>query len=246
MQKICLIFAMEAEARPLIERFGLQLIEGYFGYLPTQLYSGLLNGKELFIVLNGKQGGLDLVGCEAAAVTAQLAITRLSPDLIINAGTCGAFKADDAQIGDVYLSSGSIMFHDRRVGDDGGWHEMGLGNYPCIDASDIASSLGLKLGKCTTGSSLDMTETDYEIIRKNGGMLKDMEAGAIAYVASLYKTPLLCVKSVTDHCDGGRATEEEFRENLSLASLALRNACTKIIEYLFLDQPSLFDEELQS
>ena len=53
--------------------------------------------------------------------------------------------------------------------------------------------------------------------------------------------PLLCVKSVTDLCDGGRATDEEFRENLSMASLAFRNACTKIIEYLFLDQPGLFD-----
>ena len=241
MQKICFIIAMEAEARPLIERFGLQLIEGYFGHLPTLLYSGLLNGKELNVVLNGKMGGLDLVGCEPATLTAQLAIERLHPDLIVNAGTCGAFKADGSQIGDVYLSEGGIMFHDRRIGDDGGWHEMGLGNYPCIDATDIASTLGLKLGKCTTGSSLDMTDTDLAIIRRHGGMLKDMEAGAIAYVAALHKVPLLCVKSVTDLCDGGRATEEEFRENLSMASLALRNACTKIIEYLFLDQPGLFD-----
>jgi nucleoside phosphorylase len=240
MQKICFIIAMKAEAKPLIERFGLQQIEWYFGSLPTQLYSGIINGKELSIVLNGQQDGLDLVGCEAATLTTELAISRLHPDLIINAGTCGAFKADGAHIGDVYLSQGTVMFHDRRVGDDGGWAEMGLGNYPCIDATPIAQTLGLKLGKCTTGSSLDYTDTDMNIMRKNGGQLKDMEAGAIAYVASLHKTPLLCVKSVTDLCDGGRATEEEFHENLTMASLALKDACTKIIEYLFHEEPQLF------
>ena len=240
MQKICFIIAMMAEAKPLIERFGLQQIEWYFGDMPTQLYSGIINGKELNIVLNGQHEGLDLVGCEAATLTAELAISRIQPDLVINAGTCGAFKADGARIGDVYLSQGSVMFHDRRVGDDGGWAEMGLGNYPCIDATHIAEALGLKSGKCTTGSSLDMTDTDLRIIRSNGGQLKDMEAGAIAYVASLHKTPLLCVKSVTDLCDGGRATEEEFRENLHMASQALKDACTKIIEYLFLEEPRLF------
>jgi nucleoside phosphorylase len=240
MQKICFIIAMMAEAKPLIERFGLQQIEWYFGEMPTRLYSGIINGKELNIVLNGQQNGLDLVGCEAATLTTELAISRIHPDLVINAGTCGAFKEDGARIGDVYLSQGSVMFHDRRVGDDGGWAEMGLGNYPCIDATEIATALGLKLGKCTTGSSLDMTDTDLRIMRQNGGQLKDMEAGAIAYVASLHKTPLLCVKSVTDLCDGGRATEEEFHENLAMASNALKDVCTKIIEHLFLEEPRLF------
>ena len=71
-------------------------------------------------------------------------------------------------------------------------------------------------------------------------MLKDMEAGAVAFVASIYKTPLICVKSVTDLCDGGNKTIEEFRANLAMASKALRDACTKIIQYLFVDQPTLF------
>lgn len=240
MQKICLIIAMEAEARPLIERFGLQRVEDYFAPLPTLLYQGIIGGKELSLVLNGKQHGLDLVGCEAATLTAQVAIDRLCPDLILNAGTCGAFRARGAAIGDVYLSRGPVMFHDRRVGDDGGWHDMGIGNYPTMDAAPMAADLGLKLGKVTTGSSLDMLDRDLEIILAEGGELKDMEAGAIAYVASLHSVPLVCIKSVTDLVDGGRPTEEEFHENLALASLALRDACVKVIQYLFLDQPTLF------
>ena len=109
---------------------------------------------------------------------------------------------------------------------------MGVGFYPCIDASQIAKDLGFKLGNCTTGSSLDMADEDLALIKKNGGELKDMEAAAIAWVASLYNTPLMCVKSVTDLCDGGRATEEEFHENLSLASHNVKDACIRILDYL--------------
>lgn len=240
MEKICFIIAMHAEAQPLIERYGLQHIQDFFGDLPTELYRGVINGKELNIVLNGRMNGLDLIGCEAATLTTEAAISRLHPDILINAGTCGAFKSKGANIADVYLSNGPVMFHDRRVGDEGGWHEMGIGNYPTMDARQMARDLELKLGKCTTGSSLDMTDTDLKIILREGGELKDMEAGAIAFVASLHKVPLICVKSVTDLVDGGRATEEEFHENLHRSSVALKEACTKIVQYLMMDQAELF------
>ena len=239
MQKICFIMAMQAEARPLIERYGLQNIEGFFGEVPTELYQGIIAGKEINIVTNGQQHGVDLVGCEAATLATTLAITTLHPDLIINAGTCGAFKANGAGIGDVYLSHGPVMFHDRRISDDP-LGMQSLGNYPTYDARQMARDLGYKLGKCTTGSSLDMSDEDYKVIKENGGELKDMEAGAVAFVASVYKTPVLCVKSVTDLMDGGNKTVEEFRNNLAMASQALRDACVKIIQYLFVDQPTLF------
>lgn len=232
MNRICFQFAMHEEAAPLIEKFKLEHVADFFAPLPPQLYKGVHNSKEILVVLNGQQNGLDLVGCEPATLTTQLIISQLKPDLLINAGTCGAFTANGSQIGDVYLSHEHIVFHDRRVGDSGGWYEMGVGFYPCIDATKMAADLGFKLGKCTTGSSLDMTSDDLRMIQKIGGELKDMEAAAIAWVASLYNTPLLCVKSVTDLCDGGRATEEEFRENLSMAAHNLKDACFKILDYL--------------
>ena len=223
---------MHAEAAPLIEKFDLKVEKGFFSPLPPVLYKGEHNGKEIFVVLNGQQNGLDLVGCEPATLTAQLVLSTIKPDLLINAGTCGAFKSKGSAIGDVYLSDKNICFHDRRVGDNGGWYEMGVGFYPCMDATQMANDLGLKLGRCTTGSSLDMAAEDLAMITKNDGMLKDMEAAAIAWVAQLHNTPLLCIKSVTDLCDGGRATEEEFRENLSMAAQKLKEACFKVLDYL--------------
>ena len=96
----------------------------------------------------------------------------------------------------------------------------------------MASAIGMKLGKVTTGSSLDMQPCDLEIIKVNGGQLKDMEGAAIAFVCSLFQKPILFVKSVTDLCDNGAETIEEFRRNLSKASEALRKANIKVIDYL--------------
>ena len=125
------------------------------------------------------------------------------------------------------------MFHDRRVPGDDEWGTQALGNYPVWEGTaDLAQRLGFKLGKVTTGSSLDMQPCDEEIIRQNHGELKDMEGAAIAFVCSLFKIPILFVKSVTDLCDSGAATYEEFSRNLALASERLRQANVRIIDAL--------------
>ena len=141
MEKICFLFAMHAEAAPLIEKFELKEVPGFFAPMPPVLYKGTHNNKEIFVVLNGQQNGLDLVGCEPATLSTQLLISKLNPTLLINAGTCGAFKSNDSHIGDVYISHEEIMFHDRRVGDSGEWDNIGVGFYPCVDASLLAHNM---------------------------------------------------------------------------------------------------------
>nr|MDE5560395.1 hypothetical protein [Bacteroidaceae bacterium] len=106
-------------------------------------------------------------------------------------------------------------------------------NYPVWKgAGTLARHLGLPLGKVTTGSSLDMQPCDLQIIRENGGELKDMEGAAVAFVCSLMQTPVMFVKSVTDLCDSGAETFEEFSRNLSLASHALMETNIRVIDYL--------------
>ena len=223
---------MQAEAQPFIEHYGVQEVEGFFAPLPCKLYQAEVNGSKLSIVLNGQQHGSDLVGCEAASVATLSAIQRLSPDLIINSGTCGAFMANDAHIGDVFIGN-SVMFHDRRVPGDDEWGTQALGNYPVWEGSAaLADKLGFKMGKVTTGSSLDMQPCDLQIIQENHGELKDMEGAAIAFVCSLFHTPILFVKSVTDLCDSGAETFEEFSKNLALACQKLREANIQVIDEL--------------
>ena len=133
---------------------------------------------------------------------------------------------------EVYIGNG-VMFHDRRVPGDDSWGTQSLGNYPVWEGSQaLAEALGLKMGKVTTGSSLDMQPCDLEIIQKHGGALKDMEGAAVGFVCSLFKTPILYVKSVTDLCDSGAETFEEFSRNLHKACEALRAVNEKVIAYL--------------
>lgn len=230
--KICYIVAMRAEAKPFIEHFNVELQEGFFAPLPCLCYKAEVAGLELYVVLNGAQHDSDLVGCEAASVATLAALQKIQPDLVINSGTCGAFASNGAKIGDVFLGSG-VMFHDRRVPGDDEWGTQALGNYPVWEGTQaLAEKLGFKLGKVTTGSSLDMQPCDEQIIRENHGELKDMEGAAVAFVCSLLHTPILFVKSVTDLCDSGAETYEEFSKNLALASENLRKANVEIIKSL--------------
>lgn len=232
MKRICYVVAMVAEAQPFIEQYGIKQVEGFFSPLPCQLYEGEVNGAILDVVLNGQQNGSDLIGCEAATAATLSAIQRLHPDIVVNSGTCGAFKGNGADIAEVYIGNG-VMFHDRRVPGDDSWGTQSLGNYPVWEGSQaLAEALGLKMGKVTTGSSLDMQPCDLEIIQKHGGELKDMEGAAVGFVCSLFKTPILYVKSVTDLCDSGAETFEEFSRNLHKACEALRAVNEKVIVYL--------------
>ncbi len=232
MKTICYIVAMRDEARPLIEEFGMKEREGFFAPLPCLLYEAEVEGKRLCLVLNGQQHGSDLVGCEAAALTTLVALQRLSPDLVVSSGTCGAFRSKGAEIGKVYVGN-CAMFHDRRVPGDDAWSTQSLGNYPVWEGSEqLAQELGLPLGKVTTGSSLDMQPCDLRMIEEHGGELKDMEGAAVGFVCSLFAKPVLYVKAVTDLCDSTANTLNEFRRNLATASQRLLEANKRIIASL--------------
>ena len=243
MMRVCLIFAMRAEAQPLIEYYGLEEQDGFFSPLPCQLYSspkeGGQEGAALFVVINGSDRGRDLIGCEAAAVTTQAAIMKLQPDLVISAGTCGGWQRYGARVGQTYVADG-VMFHDRRVPGDNEWDTQGLGNYKVWEGSwRIAEALGLPMGKVTTGSSFDLSPEEDQLIDENGGRLKEMEGAAVAFVCSLYKVPVMLVKTVTNLRDaapaqtlpreGGDSQIDSFQENLKRASLSLRETLVEIL-----------------
>lgn len=228
MMKICYIVAMQQEAQPFIDHYGVEEVKDFFAPLPCKLY----RKDDLYIVHNGKIHGSNIIGCEAAAMTTTLAMERLHPDIVVTSGTCGGFKSEGADIADVFIGN-KAMFHDRRVPGDDEWGTQALGNYSVWEGSQkMAAALGLPMAKLTTGSSLDMQPCDLEIIKANGGQLKDMEGAAVAFTCSLYNVPIIIVKSVTDLCDSGAETFEEFSKNLEKACESLRQANVRVIDYL--------------
>lgn len=223
---------MRAEAKPFIEQFGILQQKDFFSPLPCLLYQGEVGGSTLSVVLNGEEHGSDLIGCEAAVVATMSAIERLHPDIIISSGTCGGWQRKGMAVGEVYIANG-VMFHDRRVPGDNAWHTQGLGNYPVWEGSQaLAESLELPMGKVTTGSSFDMSAEEEAIIDENGGMLKEMEGAAVAFVCSLFNVPVMLVKAVCNLRDAEEEDMDAFQRNLQMVSQNLNNANKRIVESL--------------
>ena len=98
----------------------------------------------------------------------------------------------------------------------------------CSWSSKLCKQLptfGVQAGVVSTGNSLDYVDKDMEIMVENKAAVKEMEANAIAWVASMFGTPLIALKAVTDIVDGDRPTGEEFLENLGKTVAALTVRC---------------------
>lgn len=232
-EHIVILIAMAAEAQPLIQRLNLKPEATDFAApYPHKLFSGQQQGKKISIILNGTDSRfkVDNVGTQAAALTTFLTLKHLQPDLVINAGTAGAFHSKGAKIGDIYLSQ-KIKFHDRRIGIPG-FTEYGVGDYSSFDVAHLASKISAKLGVVSTGNSLDMSDIDLKMLQQNQADVKEMEAASIAWVADIFGTPMFSVKAVTDLVDVLTPSEKQFLENLLLASNNLQEAVIKILAAL--------------
>lgn len=235
---IALLMAMQGEAQALIDELGLQLdITLLDGPLPMRLYTGAYRGLKVSLLLSGKDEryGVDNIGTQAATLSAYVAIRDLQADVLISAGTAGGF-ADlannrGAKIGRVYLSDEQFVFHDRRVPIPG-FAESGVGHYPCLNVRKMAEELQLAYGVVSSGSSLEKSAKDVEVIEQYGAVAKEMEAGAIAWVASLYKKPFFAIKSITNLLDRPGASEDLFLENLQCASFELTKASLSVMDFM--------------
>jgi 5'-methylthioadenosine nucleosidase len=226
--------AMEAEAKPCIDRlrcFGEP--ELLASPLPALVRAGVWRGATLRMVTHGVDArfGVDCIGTQPAAVTAWAACTRFRPRLIINAGTAGGFARERAEVGDVYITDGPIVFHDRRV-PLGSFQACGIGSYPSLPSRALAAKVGLKLGRLTTGDSLDLSEADARQIAASGANVKDMEGAAIAWVASLLGVPFVGLKSITDLVDGEHPAAAQFVKNLQSATARLAEALDEVLPHL--------------
>nr|AAL58883.1 methylthioadenosine/S-adenosyl homocysteine nucleosidase [Oryza sativa] len=234
ISKLLIVIAMQTEALPLVNEF--HLVEAEESIFPKGApwirYHGNYKGLHVDLVWPGKDPvlGVDCVGTVSAALVTYASIQSLKPDLIINAGTAGGFKAKGADIGDVYLAS-DVAFHDRRIPIPV-FDMYGIGTRKTFATPNILKELNLKVGKLSTGDSLDMSPHDESAILNNDATVKDMEGAAVAYVADMFSTPAIFVKAVTDIVDGEKPTAEEFLQNLVAVTAALDKAVTEVVDFI--------------
>lgn len=229
---------MEQEAKPFVEHLGLSQVEGFFpSHTPFLAFEGKSGDCQVTVITFGKDQvygtGVDNAGTVPSSLATFLALSNNKEtkfDLVINAGTSGGFQRKGMDIGSVVLTTG-VANHDRRIPIPG-FDAYGIGKITTLDPSKMAEALGYQTGVCTTGNSLDKVEKDDELMLSNDASVKDMEAGAIAWVCQMCSTPYLGVKVVTDIVDGGVPTQEEFLANLSSAAQSLQAALPKVIEFV--------------
>ncbi|KAF2322799.1 hypothetical protein GH714_030923 [Hevea brasiliensis] len=108
-------------------------------------YYGIYKDIHINFVWPGKDSnlGVDSIGTVSASVVTYAAIQALQPDLIINAGTAGGFKAKGASIGDVYLVS-DVAFHDRRIPIPVSFDLYGVGLWQAYSTPNLLKDLNLK------------------------------------------------------------------------------------------------------
>ncbi|XP_047252565.1 5'-methylthioadenosine/S-adenosylhomocysteine nucleosidase-like [Capsicum annuum] len=231
---IVFIIAMQTEALPLVNKF--QLTEDVDSVFPKGVpwvrFYGNYKGFAINIVCPGKDPalGVDGVGTVSISLVTYASVQALKPDLIINAGTAGGFGAKGASIGDVFLSS-EVAFHDRRIPIPV-FDIYGVGSRKAFATPNLLKELNLKVGKLSTGDSLDMSPVDEAAIVANDATVKDMEGAAVAYVADLLKVPVIFLKAVTDIVDGDKPTPEEFLANLAAVTAALDQTATQVVDYI--------------
>ncbi|MGY0219929.1 phosphorylase family protein [Endozoicomonadaceae bacterium StTr2] len=225
-----MIVALEKEAIPLISRFGLKPFAMPDPKLPCRAYTGRYKGLELSLVLCGKdpEYKVSCIGSVPAALATLEAIRCFQPELIINPGTSGAFGAKGSHIGQVYISQ-KIRFYDRRINVGAAVQAWGEGNFSCSLTSVLARETGLSLAVVCTGDSVDMSPVDRDILESEPVVVKEMEAAAVARVASLYGIPVFAVKVVTDLLDNSESIGSQFRRNFNLAADNLCNEMEKIL-----------------
>lgn len=229
--RVLLLVAMEAEARSLIADLGLHR-DNAFGdpRLPFVHYRGRVRGLDLLLSLSGKDQRfeVDSIGTEPAALSAYVSANAFEPALCINAGTAGGFIKRGGAIGDVYLSDESFRFHDRRISIPG-FDAYGVGSFPTVDVRALAAKLNLKSGVVSTGSSLDLSDSDSHAMERFGAHAKEMEAAAIGWVMHTLRVPFFAIKSITDLVDGPNPSHEEFLQNLDAASKRLHEALLAVL-----------------
>lgn len=160
-----------------------------------------VGGSELPVVfLHGGWGKI------AAAASAQYAIDRWAPPLLVNLGTCGGFQGR-IERGAVVLASRTVVYDIvEQMGD----HDTAIAHYACdIDLSFLAEDRpGDVVCTSLVSADRDLIPAEVEgLAARYGAVAGDWESGAIAWVAGRNGVPCLILRAVTDLVgpEGGEA-----------------------------------------
>lgn len=145
----------------------------------------------------------------SAAASAQYAIDRWNPRLLINLGTCGGFEGE-IEKGMIVLVDQTIVYDIiEQMGDT----EAHIAHYTTqLDLSWLNQPYPEEVhqGLLVSGDRDLRPEDLGELRQRYGAIAGDWESGAIAFVAKRNSVPCLILRGVSDMVDesGGEAYED--------------------------------------
>lgn len=171
----------------------------------------------------------------SAAASAEFAINRWSPGLVMNLGTCGGFRGM-VNVGEIILAEETVVYDIvEQMGDQ----DEATGFYSSkIDCSWLPDKLPLPARRARLVSAdRDILPQDIPwLAQKYGAVAADWESGAIAWVAQRHALPCLILRGVTDlvGTEGGDAYGmlELFQERSAAVMKTLLGSLQDWIKYI--------------
>ena len=237
---------MKKEANPIIEKMQMQQLIDIDMGVPAEAYESVTNLGKVILVVSGKCPihEVDRIGSQGLNLVAWEAVKTFSPDVLINAGTGGGFKANGSNPGDIYVSSEAIKYHDRLFFPDMYFLKYGIGSYQCLEIPYFANQLSLKQGVISTGASMLASRQEEIQMKENKAAVKEMEAAGIAEVAQLKKIPFIALKIITDLVDSDECPQNQFTNNFNSLITRLAEKVSELCSLLMgADISKLNDED---
>ena len=219
--RIAFFFALEAEGLALVRELDLPESSPLDPALPARYFEGSVGDPaiEVAVAFAGvdPEHRIDRIGTAPATLAAYLLCRRFQPDLLVNAGTCGGFRAAGARVGSVYVGTDAFLFHDHWIPLPR-FDAFGVGRIPARPPKEVVDLLDAEPGVVSSGDSFDTNERELEFFRRETVAAKDMEAAAVARVARDLGVPFVAIKAVTDLVDHPEPGHEAFARNLKRVS----------------------------
>lgn len=187
IQKVLVVISANVEWHVVTTHFGPgELSNAVY----NQWFSEEISGKEV-IFFHGGWGKI------SAAASAQYALDRWKPDLLINLGTCGGFSGS-IEPGEILLANETVVYDIvERMGDS----QAALDFYTTRLDLDFITNTSLNRIRQVRLISADRDIDPGEITAlrvRFQALAADWESGAISWVASRNQTRCLILRAVSD------------------------------------------------
>lgn len=175
-------------------------------------------------------------GKVSAGIVTTILIEQYHPDVIINAGTAAGVALKGINIGDIVVAD-FVANHDIRIPIDG-YKEYGERKIP-LQSNNLLKQIHhpYKIGTISSAESFTSTKEEWDIMRKNDVMAKEMEAAGVLLAVEIlnYTKPVVVIKALTDKEDENSSDEEQtndFAQNFEVAMINLSTFLAETIQLI--------------